>query len=391
MTIAHLSDTHLGYRSFARTTEKGINQREHDVMRAFTSTLDAIAERDPDLIVHSGDLFHQVRPSNLTLVTAFRFLTALQARRKHRPFIILGGNHDTPRTIDSGNILNLFSLIEGVTVLARNRPEVVEFPELDCEAMGVASPAMDARTEDGQRYSWSPTTSRRNRVLIAHGVATQALATQRHPTTPTSDFDIHEANAGRWSYVALGDFHDHQAYAPNCCYAGATEFTTSHIFDEDRVKGWVWFDTEIGQLEFVPCTTRRLVDLKFVEGAQLTGAEITQRIVKNAVWDDREMPIVRQVVTDVGPLARSEIDQSEVRKLHARCLQYNLRLWPPQKDAIPGKLGERVEGITLETEWDRFVDERDVPPGLERDKVRTTGHELLKEVALNDEADLAQA
>jgi len=389
MTIAHLSDTHLGYRAYGRTTDKGINQREFDVMQSFRSALDQIAERDPDLIVHTGDMFHQVRPSNLTVIAAFRQLSKVQAKRGFKPFVILGGNHDTPRTSDAGNILNLFLAIEGVAIIAQSRPEVVEFPDLDCEVMGVASPAVDARTEDGQKYSWTPSGSRKHSVLALHGVATQALQSQKHPDRPNSDFDVHEANANRWTYVALGDFHDHQAYSPNCCYAGATEFTTSHIFDEARAKGWVWFDTEVGALEFVPVETRRLVDLKRIKGAGLTGAQITEQMLKNATWNAEEMPIVRQVVTDVGPLARSEVDQGALRELHGRCLQYVYKPWAPQADSIPGKPGERIEGVSLETEWDRFLDDRDTPPGLDKARVRATGRTLLEDAQRNDETDLA--
>src|SRR5689334_22713252 len=107
MTIAHLSDTHLGFRAYGKTTPDGFNQREVDVMRTFRTCLDQIAEADPDIVVHSGDFFHVVRPSNATIVAAFKALTAFQTKRGGRPFILIGGNHDTPRITESGNILAL--------------------------------------------------------------------------------------------------------------------------------------------------------------------------------------------------------------------------------------------------------------------------------------------
>src|SRR3990170_163738 len=98
MTLAHLSDTHLGYRAYSRSTREGMNQREADVLETFRAALDAIALREPDLVVHSGDLFHVVRPSNHTITDTFRALQRFQSARGAKPLVLVGGNHDTPRT-----------------------------------------------------------------------------------------------------------------------------------------------------------------------------------------------------------------------------------------------------------------------------------------------------
>ena len=39
MTFAHLSDTHLGYRSYRKLTPEGYNQREEDVREAFVKAI----------------------------------------------------------------------------------------------------------------------------------------------------------------------------------------------------------------------------------------------------------------------------------------------------------------------------------------------------------------
>ena len=100
MTLAHISDTHLGYRAYGRTTPSGFNQREVDVMKTFQAALASIEQRDPDLVVHAGDMFHIVRPSNATIVQAFKAISEFQSRRSGRPFVIVGGNHDATRGLD---------------------------------------------------------------------------------------------------------------------------------------------------------------------------------------------------------------------------------------------------------------------------------------------------
>ena len=113
MTVAHFSDTHLGFRAYSKSTPDGFNQREVDVMRTFRTCLDKIASAEPDVVVHSGDLFHVVRPSNATIIAAFKAITQFQEKRKGRPFVLIGGNHDTPRLTEAGNILALFRDIPG--------------------------------------------------------------------------------------------------------------------------------------------------------------------------------------------------------------------------------------------------------------------------------------
>src|SRR5579862_1895734 len=127
MKLAHISDTHLGYSAYGKAANGRMNQREVDVLETFQHCLNAIAERDPDVVIHSGDFFHVVRPTNYALIGAYRMLSRFQNRRMGKPFVIIGGNHDTPQTVESANILDLFADIEGVSVEAR-MAKLVETP-----------------------------------------------------------------------------------------------------------------------------------------------------------------------------------------------------------------------------------------------------------------------
>ncbi|RLF47403.1 MAG: exonuclease SbcCD subunit D, partial [Thermoplasmata archaeon] len=64
MKILHVADTHIGYSAYHKVNESGLNQREVDVYNAFEQFVDYAVEKKPDLIVHSGDLFDTVRPTN---------------------------------------------------------------------------------------------------------------------------------------------------------------------------------------------------------------------------------------------------------------------------------------------------------------------------------------
>ena len=101
--IAHLADTHLGYRAFYRADPiTGRNQRAIDIERAFEAAIDDILTRDVDLVIHAGDVFHHTRPS----WQAMRCFV-LETRRLEAagmPAVVIAGNHDTPRLRTTGSV-----------------------------------------------------------------------------------------------------------------------------------------------------------------------------------------------------------------------------------------------------------------------------------------------
>ena len=95
MRVIHIADPHLGYRAYNRVNAAGLNAREADVFDAFRQAVSRTVEADPDLILIAGDLFHVVRPSNLTIQHTFREFASLRMRTQ-APVVIIGGNHDSP-------------------------------------------------------------------------------------------------------------------------------------------------------------------------------------------------------------------------------------------------------------------------------------------------------
>lgn len=377
MTIAHLSDTHIGFRQFARATDRGFNQREVDVMKSFRGCLDAIAQRQPDLVVHSGDFFDRVRPSNFSIIQAYLALVRFQAKREGRPFVLIAGNHETPRTNDVGNILDLFTQIEGMHVFTSEdeNQSRIEIDTLDLEVLGINSAVLERGN-----VAFEPETSRPHSLLVLHGM-------ERSVLPQNSDFDIESAHSDRWTYVALGDYHSFRAFGNNCCYAGSTDYTSSDIWSEiAHPKGWVWFDTDREQIEFVPCAHRRAIDLPAIDAADMTGAQINEAIRAAATWDEAELPIVRQRVLNVRPESKAEIDYRLVQELRRRCLEYRL----DAISAIAAGGGPRGRvGVTLEEEWVAHVRAADLGKELDRDRILKIGTDRLAEAM--DETHLAEA
>src|SRR5205823_565383 len=108
MRLIHLSDLHLGYRQYQRLTPGGVNQREADVAGTFRTAIDRISKLAPDVVIVAGDIFHSVRPTNQAILHAFIQFARLKQALPNSVLLLVAGNHDTPRTSESGGILQLF-------------------------------------------------------------------------------------------------------------------------------------------------------------------------------------------------------------------------------------------------------------------------------------------
>ena len=90
MRLLHVSDWHLG-----RTTYNASRAEDHDVV--IGEMLAYAREHQPDLIVHTGDLFDVVRPAYQEMARA---VNALQELAVVAPVVVLCGNHDSPALFD---------------------------------------------------------------------------------------------------------------------------------------------------------------------------------------------------------------------------------------------------------------------------------------------------
>ncbi|MHA2610613.1 MAG: metallophosphoesterase family protein [bacterium JZ-2024 1] len=89
MKIAHLADTHIGFRQF------GIEEREEDFLRAFERAIEEILQRGVRLVLHSGDLMESPMP-RLTHLN-FLYMQFKRLRDAGIPIFGILGNHDRPR------------------------------------------------------------------------------------------------------------------------------------------------------------------------------------------------------------------------------------------------------------------------------------------------------
>lgn len=385
MKLAHLADLHLGYRQYTRQTAQGINQREADVALAFRRALDDVVAQAPDLIIVAGDVFHSVRPTNTAILDAFRRFQDLRTRLPDTPVVLVSGNHDTPRSVETGSILKLFEAIPGVHVVALE-PRRLVFPELDLALVAVPNQAWSAEVKP----ALEPDPAAARNVLVTHreveGVLPyEAAAALGYGGPPIRRSELH---ADAFDYVALGHYHVVTRVEPNVWYAGALAYVTTNPWGESRErgaarrtgqKGWLLVDLEPAlAVRFRPVAQeRRVLDLEPLEGAGLEAAGLDAAIAGRlgAAKGGIEGQLVRLVVHNVARVTARDLDHAAIREFKARALHFRLDLRRPE--AVRPTLVERGRRQPLPVLVTEYLRARALPPGVPRERFVTLGNEYV--------------
>ena len=388
MKIAHLADIHLGFRQFHRQTPAGINQREADVANAFRAAVDGVIAAAPDIVIIAGDLFHSVRPTNAAIVFAFHQLQRLREAIPEVPVILLAGNHDTPRSVETGSILELYTQL-GVDVAAHDAHRF-HYPQLDLSVLAVPYEALIG----SERPELRPDGSATYQVLAFHREVEGVLPLHRSivqyeagPVVRQEDIAVEE-----WDYVALGHYHVQHRVSPNEWYAGALEYVTTNpwgeLLDESERdsegKGWLLVELGLDKDKVkvtrqpVPAA-RHLLDLDPLDAAGRTAEELSADIdarVQAAPGGIRGN-VVRLVVHNVPRHIARELDHAAVRAHKAEALHFHLDLRRPESQRRVG-VGAPGRRQTLPEVVQDYLAGRALPAEVDRDAFVRTGVALIE-------------
>lgn len=340
MRLVHLSDLHLGYRQYQRLTPGGVNQREADVAATFRTAIDRVIALDPDVIVVAGDVFHSVRPTNQAILHGFIQFTRLVQSLPDAIVVLVAGNHDTPRSAETGGILQLFAQL-GLHVVDREARRLT-FAERGLSILAVPD------VPNMVRPALTPDPLARINLLVLHGEV-QGMLPANVVATDRASLEIshEELGASRWDYVALGHYHVYREITPNAFYSGSIDYTSANTWGElyeERVagiggKGFIERDLASGEHRFhlLP-PARPLIDLPPVSGRGLSAAEVDERIraAVEACDGGIDEKIVRLTVRDVPRHVSRELDHRAIREYKRRALNFQLDLRRPEALRLHG-------------------------------------------------------
>ena len=389
MKLAHLADLHLGFRQYDRQTPRGGNQREADVADAFRRAVDDLLEQRPDLILVAGDVFHSVRPTNSAILFLFKEVHRLRVGLPDTPIVMIAGNHDTPRSTETGTILRLYEAL-GVHVVIE-AAQYLTFSKLDCSVLAAPHQAL----AQPERPALRPQRGTTFNVLLVHGQLPglgEQRGTMEYGGAPVQLEDLAPA---QWDYVALGHYHVAREIEKNAWYAGSLEYVAPNpwgqLQDEEeyraRGKGYLLVHLPGSRVEFRPVDqTREHIDLPTIDGKGLTPKQLDERIAANVAAANPPIDgqIARQLVFDVSRATARDLDHAAIRGFKARALHYQLDLRRPeaQRGEAAGPLSHRQ---TLPETVQTFLEHRPLDADLDRAEFVRLGVDYVTQVSREGE------
>jgi DNA repair exonuclease SbcCD nuclease subunit len=276
LRIAHLADTHLGYRAYHRVTPEGRNARMVDIERGLERAIDDVLTREVDLVLHAGDVFHHNRPAWSTLRVFVEQMRRLDLAGI--PSVVIAGNHDTPRLRTTSTVYELLPLaLPRVRFVTGWDLAEEEFPDL---GLWVHAYPHGANTNPNLP-TLLPVPGARN-VLMAHGLAPGLHLAHQHE--PGEERLTTAILSPEFDYVALGHYHLHGHQGGNAWYAGSTERMGWGDEPADPGYNLVTFAApgEPPTVEHVSVTTRPMRTLPRIEAADLDARPLAELILDRA-------------------------------------------------------------------------------------------------------------
>jgi DNA repair protein SbcD/Mre11 len=389
MKLAHLADLHLGFRQFDRQTPRGGNQREADVADAFRRAVDDILEQRPDLIVIAGDVFHSVRPTNPAILFLFQQVQRLRVGLPDTPVVIVAGDHDTPRSLETGTILRLYEAL-GVQV-AIEGPRRFVFPSLDCAVLAVPHQALAQADRPALRPErGGPTIN----VLVTHGKYPGVGEGRGTDDYGGAVLSRETLAPEKWDYIALGHYHVAHEVAPNAWYAGSLEYLPPNpwgqLQDEAerrrKGKGYLLVELPAARVEFRKVDqTRSHIDIQPpIQGGGLSAKELDESIAAAVLGAKIDDQIARLLVWDVPSGVARDLDHAAIRGYKARALNFLLDLRRPESQRAVGS-GAPGHRQPLPDVVREFLTRRPLDADLDREAFVRLGVEYVEQAPVGRE------
>lgn len=252
MKFIHVGDVHLGsdmdWTSF---------NRKQEVWDTFESVVKICEEKQVDLLLLSGDLFHR-QP----LVGELKEVNRIFAGLSHTKVVFIAGNHDY---LKQNSYYRTFEWNENVYPLLDSQMDFVDFPELETAVYGFSYHQKEI-SEHLYDTAFAPR-RQKYEILLAHGGDEKHIPVKK------------EVLAGLgYDYIALGHIHKPQVLLDDkAIYAGILEPTDRNDVGK---HGYVYGEiTEQGvKTEFVPCAMRELIHARVQVTGDMTGTTLKEQL-----------------------------------------------------------------------------------------------------------------
>lgn len=359
MKICHFSDSHLGAgESHRRLAPGGLTERQEDLIAGFIKAVDRIIDIKPDICIHSGDLFHTVRPLNSIMARAAEQLHRLAAQN-NIPTVIIAGNHDAPKQPRVGAAIDVFRQIDNLYIASSGRMEVFQIGS----ARILALPhCLTGATLQEELAVCKPSADADYNILVAHGAV---AGMPQFSMADLGEQEIPVEVLNRFDYTALGHFHNFCQVAPKAWYSGSTERLSQAERDSD--KGFAVVDFEPFRVRFESVPSRAMVDLRKIDATGKRGDEVATELRRVLDKVDTSDKIVRVRVDNVTPEMLKTIPADTLAELREKAYALDLQFEKGEPDEATGEFGRSAIG-RLDLSFAEFLETADLK-GFDRERL----------------------
>jgi DNA repair exonuclease SbcCD nuclease subunit len=389
MRFIHFADTHLGFSDYSKIDPaSGANRREQDFYDAWWRVINAIVAEKPDFVVHAGDLFQSPRPNNRAIAVALEGLARLADAGI--PFVVVAGNHSTPRIRAFGNIFEALAVLPNVYACYQGRYEKFILPQTasskSCAIHCLPHCSLTADLEKAYAELHLDSSASWN-MLVAHGGWRSARG-DNGLDTRMGEFNEQfledpEARLGlTFDYIALGHYHRHIALNDHAFYSGSTERTSFN--ETGYTSGYIRGDLENRTWEYVMIPSRPMLRLPAIDCAGKSPAEIMRALEQFATADIQEA-LVSIELQNLSRDAYLQLDLSAIDQLFAASFHFEKQLHVVSTFASNGRHeSERLGHIgSLRDEFARYL-AANTDGALPREEIEGLGLRYLMEAESKD-------
>ncbi|MHC1627196.1 MAG: metallophosphoesterase family protein [Methanoculleaceae archaeon] len=376
MKFVHIADTHLGLSAFqAVDPGTGMNLRERLIYDNFLSSIDEIIRYHPDVIVHAGDLFDQVRPRTRAYTTV---LTALDHLHDAGiPSVVISGNHSMPKTRYTESPFAVLRYHRADLHAAyRYRYERVEIGDILFHLI----PNLLRPEHYREEFNRVTLSERHHNILVTHGLVS-ALSERRLQTAAEHEISMGMLSS-EFDYIALGHYHGQQQVAGNAWYSGSLEFCSYREIGD--LKGGLLVDLDREGPTHIDLPHTPMVDAGTVDCADLTPAAVIDEVAAriDRLEGEERSGMCQITLTGLTKEVAHQLKQKEIASLKGDLLDLRIRIIQEERDT-PVFRGDSITRIDYIKEFRRYVDHLNLPPA-QHEFVRRRGAEILRRAIERD-------
>ena len=367
MRFIHCSDTHLGYSDYYKIdTKTGINQRELDFYDAWNYLIAEILREKPAFVIHAGDLFHTTRPNNRAIAVALEGIQKVSDAGI--PFVMISGNHSTPKIRATGSIFESIALFPNVYAAFQSKYQ--HFQIGDCSVHCIPHCSLTEQLQDAFE-SIKPAKKAKYEILVSHGswAGQQSFSMGEFNEQKLPDPD--QISEFKFDYIALGHYHKHIRIKPNIIYSGSTERTSFN--EAGNSTGYVLVDLTKEEITYHEIPSRHMFKLEPIDCRQQNITQIYDELIKLST-DELRDALVSLTLKNIHHQTLIKLDSREIDKIFGQVFYLNKSI--SQLVSEHDSLSKSTELGTVPMEFEKYI-ENIKEKELDRERLKALGLEYL--------------